>query len=251
MVVCLRCGKENDADAKFCNFCGKDLTEKPGARKCPKCGTTNPAHVLFCGTCGADLPPATTQQIVADKEAAASPPPPPPPPPPDATTGVPVCQWCKKPIGPYTRVCQYCHRDLITGVMTVTEIPQYADGTYRDEYAIESHPASATPSIAGVLLILAGLAAFGQGAVYLVAQEVASDVGYIGVDLGCCGGLDILFGIAALVGGIFAIGRVHYVFTLLACICAILSLAFLFVGPLLGFIAILLVAVSKEEFREG
>ena len=254
MAVCLRCGKENDLDAKFCNFCGKDLTEMPGGRKCPKCGTSNPVHVVFCGTCGADLPPATTQEIAVDREAASRPPPPLSPPPasePEAIANFPVCQWCKKPVGPYTRVCQYCHRDLITGVVAAPAISKYDDGTYADDYAVESRPESATPTIAGILLILAGLAAFGQGILYLMVQDIASSAGYVGVDVGCCGGIDLLFGIAALVGGVFAIQRSHFVIALLACVCAILSLALLFVGPLLGFIAILLVALSKEEFSEG
>ncbi len=244
---------ENELDAGFCNYCGRDLRERSAGRKCPKCGAPNPVHVVFCGVCGTDLPPATEQEKVAEREAASRPAVAIPQP--AASSDLPVCQWCKKPVSGYGRVCPHCQKDMITGVAapwqastaSSYESPSYSSDSYYSSDLVESRQSPA-PTIAGVLLILAGIVAMGQGVVYLVAEDIAASAGYGSIGIGCCGGMDLAFGVASLIGGVLAIQRNHFVLALLSCICAILSLAFLFVGPLLGLVAIVLLAVSKEEF---
>ena len=49
-AVCPACGAQNDADAKFCDNCGKALK-----KECPACGTQNDVDAKFCDNCGGPL----------------------------------------------------------------------------------------------------------------------------------------------------------------------------------------------------
>lgn len=49
-MICLRCGRENESDANFCEHCGTRLL-----RVCPECGVKNISGKKFCPNCGADL----------------------------------------------------------------------------------------------------------------------------------------------------------------------------------------------------
>jgi len=49
--VCAACGHHNDADAQFCNSCGKSL-----GLTCRSCGAENASDARFCDGCGAPLP---------------------------------------------------------------------------------------------------------------------------------------------------------------------------------------------------
>ncbi len=49
-ALCPACGAQNDADAKFCDNCGKALK-----KECPGCGTQNDADAKFCDNCGTPL----------------------------------------------------------------------------------------------------------------------------------------------------------------------------------------------------
>ena len=51
MIKCWNCGAEVPADAKFCPYCGANLTPI----KCPKCGFVNSPGAKFCANCGAPL----------------------------------------------------------------------------------------------------------------------------------------------------------------------------------------------------
>jgi len=50
-IVCASCGTENDANAAFCDSCGKPLS-----RTCASCGAANDADARFCDSCGRPLP---------------------------------------------------------------------------------------------------------------------------------------------------------------------------------------------------
>ena len=49
-VKCPRCSHDNPADARFCQNCGQQLTQR-----CPKCGTQNAPDARFCKQCGDPL----------------------------------------------------------------------------------------------------------------------------------------------------------------------------------------------------
>jgi ribosomal protein L40E len=50
--ICRECGERNDADAKFCTYCG---TKKAEAPVCPNCGAPVREGVKFCTLCGTKL----------------------------------------------------------------------------------------------------------------------------------------------------------------------------------------------------
>lgn len=52
--ACPGCGEANDADAKFCDSCGKPL---PGEVVCAQCSQPNDSDAKFCDNCGAALQP--------------------------------------------------------------------------------------------------------------------------------------------------------------------------------------------------
>jgi Double zinc ribbon len=52
-VACPTCGASNDADARFCDSCGKPLSAR-----CASCGAANDPDARFCDACGAALPAA-------------------------------------------------------------------------------------------------------------------------------------------------------------------------------------------------
>lgn len=48
-IVCAKCLKENDGDARFCKACGEPLSSK---KVCPACARENDADATFCDGCG-------------------------------------------------------------------------------------------------------------------------------------------------------------------------------------------------------
>jgi ribosomal protein L40E len=48
--LCAACGAENDAEATFCDSCGKPLDQT-----CASCGARNDAKAQFCDSCGKPL----------------------------------------------------------------------------------------------------------------------------------------------------------------------------------------------------
>jgi hypothetical protein len=50
LIVCPKCGVENEATANFCDRCGAAVGAK---KKCAKCGDLNDADARFCDKCGA------------------------------------------------------------------------------------------------------------------------------------------------------------------------------------------------------
>jgi len=243
-LICPTCGRENPAGGEFCLSCGSDIRPRKSVRKCDKCGSTNPGHVIYCGTCGADLPPAVDvvdDEALADRKAGG-----------DSVSEAPsipaswICKWCKRRVGPYVKVCPNCMRDMVTGVFVGRDAASVYDN--RGWETIESRHESAGPTIGGILLILAGVAALGQGALYLFTQSLANQLDVPGVSIGCCGAYDVLLGLGALLGGVVALDRRNFVLVVLGSIAAIASLALLFVGPILGIIALILFAAGKDEF---
>ncbi len=53
MVACPHCGAQNQAGAKFCSNCGKEMA--PPKMACPSCNAQIPANSKFCPECGANL----------------------------------------------------------------------------------------------------------------------------------------------------------------------------------------------------
>ena len=123
---------------------------------------------------------------------------------------------------------------------------------------------SKKPMIAGVLLIIACLLAFvGAGQVFffdmdtidlegiLEDEEVDDeiDTGFIQTIINICGVVFLIFGIVLLVGGIFAIKRMNWGIALVASIVGLFSLGPFLLGSIFSLVALILLFMSKEEFK--
>jgi hypothetical protein len=101
------------------------------------------------------------------------------------------------------------------------------------------------PVLGGLFILLGSLAYLFMGALYVTAGEIAVGVPgmeeYITDILLICGVILMLLGIISLLGGILAMVRKAWGIGLLA---GILTLP-----TLLGLIGLILVAISKDEFK--
>lgn len=106
--------------------------------------------------------------------------------------------------------------------------------------------------IGGILLIVGGLLAIAGAVQTFMAGAEAEDLPLFGDTIAnivyVCGGIELIFGIIALVGGLFAYNGKSYNIALLGGILCLLSIGPFFLGSLLGLVGLILIATSKEEF---
>ncbi len=108
--------------------------------------------------------------------------------------------------------------------------------------------------IGGIFLVLAGVAGLVQWALVIVNGNSA----FMGIPpeyqqlaLGIftiCAGIEIVFSLIALLGGIMAIQRKMWALALVGSILGLFTLGFL-IGSILALVALILIAMSKKEFH--
>lgn len=106
--------------------------------------------------------------------------------------------------------------------------------------------------IAGILLIIGFIADLAQAMMTFVIGSEASSIPGIGDASGVfytCAVIELVFGILALVGAAMALSGKSWGLALVGSIFCLLSLGFVFIGSLMGLIALILIAVSKDEFE--
>lgn len=222
--------------------------------RCPRCGADNPDYSFYCGNCSADLrdssgkiieptaksAPAEEPKIVNEQTAEIKPVP--------VTVKPPQlvrCTWCGRQVNMTTLYCPYCGKN-----------PRgpWEGGSRESDYMVDQaeissgRSASGTLVIGGIMAILAGVLALGQGLLYMTASSM---VGYLpgSGSLCFCGGLDALFGLGSLAGGIMAIRRSSFALALVGAIVGMLGFG-LVIGALFGLIAIICIAISRQEFND-
>lgn len=136
---------------------------------------------------------------------------------------------------------------------------QYYQPPPQQYYAPPPKTKTGMPTAAGILLILAGIQALVMGILvaFVGSALMGSDFSYYGDVSGygfeglflVCGVLLLVFGILAMVGGIFAVQRKSWGFALMGAIFGLFTIGFLFTGSILSLVALILLAVSREEFR--
>lgn len=151
------------------------------------------------------------------------------------------CISCGRPIDFNANVCPYCGYD------------------YRAPMMMGPPPVrkTGTPVAGGVLVIIAGILALANGAFYLAftssnltgislpPEITLEDIESI---LRICGVVEVIFGIVAILGGIFAVQRKHFGLAILGSVMGMLGFGFT-LGGLLGLIGLILVAISRKEFE--
>lgn len=222
-VVCRNCGKENPDDSAFCNACGRAVetpppTLTPEGKACPHCGASNPVVVSFCQHC-----------------ARAFPPPAPVPPRPPAERSGRTCWQCGAAIGLHDMSCPKCGCDFSGASLEISESVEH----------------SQKPMFAAIMFAGAGVLDI-VSALMLLTYD-----GYIpeyGVDvsgvLGLCGTLALIFGGCALLAAFMSYRRDRPALTLVAGTLGMLGVGPLYLGSVLSFIGIVIVALARDEFSE-
>ncbi|MEW5747685.1 MAG: zinc ribbon domain-containing protein [Candidatus Thermoplasmatota archaeon] len=211
MARCAWCGTDNAPDGSFCLKCGKPLPWGLVSGACEKCGADNALGMTRCGSCGAPL--SAPRQAPQPQAAAPS---------------GPVCKWCGKQVPPGSDMCWEC-----------------AEGPGEDYIPeVEGGGRSETLNAAGAMLIIAGVIMLIQGVLFVANVPVLGlGVGY----LVCCGFLEVLFGVGAIMAGLSATKRENFALVVVGCVLAIVGFGAV-IGTLLGVIALLIVLADRGEF---
>jgi hypothetical protein len=157
---------------------------------------------------------------------------------------------------PPTRNCVTCGR---TRAGQVNGGP-YCGHDYRFVAGPPAKTKSSKPTIGGILIVIAGILAIAMGILYIVIEpHDLESWGYSPINeadlsladleeiLGMCGVVELIFGLVAIIGGIFAIMRRSFGLSIIGGIFGLIGIGF-FIGSLLGLIGLILVAISKDEF---
>lgn len=277
-MICPSCGKLNADDTKFCNFCGKSLVNPKETRKCPSCGKENASYLMYCGNCGSELPvvPIERRPMADQKEThkcpscgkenasyviycgncgtalprgvmehkpGTEPVPSSPASSPNSVLAPSIhstkttCPNCGRLISVYDYECPFCLHSTGRGDIETDYLQPHRSGGL---------------TAAGIMMILVGVIGIGTGLLILIAgasyvPQSSADVNVQNI-IGCCGALELTFGLGSGLGGLFAIQRKHFVLALLGSIVGLLTIGPLFIGSILSLISLILVAMAHQEF---
>ena len=165
------------------------------------------------------------------------------------------------PAPPQTRQCVACGRTM----MWDANVCPYCGKDYRQPapgmmQAPPPKPKSAVPVVGGILMLLTGIVGLIEGLMvilfalgvlegfYLLPIDLLGVGGFLSTILIIVGLIPVVLGVFAILGGVSAIGRKHHGTAIFGGICAMLILGPLFITNIIGFISLLLVAVSHREF---
>jgi hypothetical protein len=114
---------------------------------------------------------------------------------------------------------------------------------------------TAMPMVAGILLVIVALEAIFAGALLATAASTIGPFGELpGAEgfqtiLLICGAIFIILGIIVILGGIMSILKKMWALALIASVIGIFTIGFYGTGSILSIIALVLIAISKDEFR--
>jgi hypothetical protein len=107
-------------------------------------------------------------------------------------------------------------------------------------------------AVAGILLIVGFIANLVQAMmIFIIGAEVSAFPGGGDAEsvLYICATIELIFGIFAIVGAAMALSGKSWGLALVGSIFCLLSLGFMLIGSLMGLIALILIAISKDEFE--
>jgi len=220
--------------------------------RCTRCGAQNPDYVLYCGKCGGEVtkdenavivPVIPSEPLKRADQAKATETSAPQRPEPQKKN----CAWCGREVRAEAYVCPYCGKNP-WGPWGRNRQDEEMYSQYVEEEIPSYEKASGMLTLGGVLALLAGVLALGQGLVYVVVGQAIASYAPSGF-LSCCGGLDVLFGILSIAAGIYAIQRKHFWLAIMGSVFGMLGLG-LIVGFFLGLVGLVIIATSRQEFRD-
>jgi len=98
------------------------------------------------------------------------------------------------------------------------------------------------PVAGGVLVIIAGALGLLWTSIMWTGFE------FIGIGSWTCYVIEIIFSLIAIIGGFFAVARRMFPLAVMGAIFSMLTIGFIFIGPLLGLIGLILIIIGKETF---
>jgi len=155
---------------------------------------------------------------------------------------------------PTTRNCVKCGRTIAWDA----NVCQFCGHDYRAQAtAAAPHEKSVLSLVGGVFILIAGLMGIFAGIVLLTIS--LDDLDQYGVDvagvgdilediLKICGAIWLIFGLIALMGGVFGIMRKHFALVILGGVFGLLCLGPYALGSLLALVGLILVAVARKDF---
>ena len=207
-MKCPACNANVPDNYKFCSRCGLDLVKSYTSHPCPRCGFGNDPRSAFCGSCGKSLTGAETR------------------PPADAERTI-VCSSCGRYVRADYTVCPNCHASLL-----VPSLQRMPGGT-KD---VEDY----FPTVAGIMLVVAGLIAFWSGFDYLVNNR--------NLNYDWWGFFFLVSGELAILAGGFSMAKYHFVFAALGSVLVALTVGPLFINSALGVASLILVIISWDQY---
>ena len=218
MSVCPRCGQALPDEAKYCNVCGQSLVSvqpRPpdgGMRVCSSCGTQNSASMSTCGMCGKVLGGISSQTPASLERRAV-----------DIFDARASSQATVTPIEP--------PRTTRSGKLTV----------------------------AALMLVIAGIMGFASAVLVMTAdlegslspaelQEI-SEILDTSTLRGGCAVVCIFGGVCAILGGILSWRVERFGLAVAGAALGMLTLGPYSMGSILAFVSMILVALSKEDFK--
>ena len=229
--TCFGCGRENPDDAIYCNGCGRELSPKPRSSAdgkqivCSYCGSLNPPYAAFCSNCAKDLV----------QRPASSPP----------RLYTRYCGWCGAGVDPDARTCGRCGHDPA--------------GPSAEHMMLEPRPMSQKPLVAGILMIGAGILEL-FSAFQLLTLDVSTAASEAGIPsdiasgiagfLQVCGAMVVIFAVIVAAGGALTFRRKSFTIGIVAAIFGMLGIGPFYLGSLFSLVALILVAVSRDDFSD-
>jgi len=154
---------------------------------------------------------------------------------------------------PSTRNCVSCGRQIAWDA----NVCQYCGHDFRAEAKTAKHEKGFLSLVGGVFILIAGLMGIFAGVILLTISlddldqygiDVAGAVDMLEDILKICGAIWLIFGLIALMGGVFGIMRKHFALVILGGVFGLLCLGPYALGSILALIGLILVAVARKDF---
>lgn len=197
--------------------------------KCRYCGRANPDRAPFCDRCGK---PLVAEQVSIQSR---------------------VCPNCGVMNPVSATSCKNCFMALpslypeISSTLASTGLPAQTDGWPQDA----ADTPSQRPAIAALLMVGGGISELILAVRDLTMHVPATD---LPIDLSglvtFCGALELILGLIVIAGGLVAFRKGSFTLILVAAIAGMLGVGPFYVGFIMSLIALILVALSRDEFEE-
>jgi hypothetical protein len=253
-MYCPNCGVLNPDGAETCRICGKELVAAPPASLKPS--TRKRKKVADEGTAlakeirdelGIETEEAPSTEPIEEKAPSEEPAPaevssiyseprveePP-------KIAMDKCPICGRPKDESANLCDYCQESE-----QQESEPQEAGAAF-DTGQVDTMEVEELdlPRIGGIAVIISGF----LGIVYGLMTTAGISGSGLPASVVCFTSLMFLFGIAAIIGGYFALEHKNAIYAIIGAVCGILSVGY-YIGAFIAFIGLALFIKSYNEFE--